>query len=155
MLLGGKTDKLFLDTAAKEIVVHKYTIKTMNVIAREGLDLLGDEYDVSPDITKPGGILVRSAKVDTDDYPGLLAVARAGSGVNNISVEKATEKGICVFNTPGANANAVVDLVFPMVGRRAGRPAQIAGTRRADDSGFPGAAAVGPRNSAGGNAAAD
>ncbi|MDJ0622045.1 MAG: 3-phosphoglycerate dehydrogenase family protein [Desulfocapsaceae bacterium] len=96
--------------------MNKYAIKTMNVIAREGLELMGDEYDVSADIAKPDGILVRSAKVDTDEYPGLLAVARAGSGVNNISVEKATEKGICVFNTPGANANAVVDLVFPMVG---------------------------------------
>ncbi len=88
----------------------------MNVIAREGLDLLGDEYEVSPDIESPDGILVRSSKVDTDEYPGLLAVARAGSGVNNITVDKASESGICVFNTPGANANAVVDLVFPMIG---------------------------------------
>lgn len=96
--------------------MDKYTIRTMNVIAREGLDLLGDGYDVSADAPEPDGILVRSSKVDTDEYPGLLAVARAGSGVNNITVEKATERGICVFNTPGANANAVVDLVFPMVG---------------------------------------
>jgi len=60
------------------------------------------------------GIVVRSSQVDVDDYPELLALARAGAGVNNITVDKATEKGICVFNTPGANANAVVDLVFPM-----------------------------------------
>ena len=96
--------------------MRKYTIKTMNVIAKEGLALLGDEYEVSRDHEQPDGILVRSSKVDTDDYPGLLAVARAGSGVNNITIDKASEKGICVFNTPGANANAVVDLVFPMVG---------------------------------------
>jgi D-3-phosphoglycerate dehydrogenase len=88
----------------------------MNAIAKEGLDMLGDEYLLSQDIAEPDGILVRSSKVDTDAYPGLLAVARAGSGVNNISVAKATEKGICVLNTPGANANAVVDLVFPMIG---------------------------------------
>lgn len=94
----------------------KYAIKLMNVIAREGLDLLGDDYELAPDIAVPDGILVRSSTVDTDDYPGLLAVARAGSGVNNISVDKASEQGVCVFNTPGANANAVVDLVFPMVG---------------------------------------
>ena len=88
----------------------------MNVIAREGLELLNDLYEVSAGEEKPDGILVRSSKVNTDDYHGLIAVARAGSGVNNITVDKATEKGICVFNTPGANANAVVDLVFPMIG---------------------------------------
>lgn len=96
--------------------MRKYNIKTMNVIAKEGLSLLGEGYEISQDIKKPDGILVRSSKVDTDDYPGLLAVARAGSGVNNITIDKASEKGICIFNTPGANANAVVDLVFPMVG---------------------------------------
>jgi D-3-phosphoglycerate dehydrogenase len=60
--------------------------------------------------------VVRSSQVDTDDYPELLAVARAGAGVNNISVDKATEQGICVFYTPGANANAVAELVFAMLG---------------------------------------
>ncbi|MFN2354215.1 MAG: phosphoglycerate dehydrogenase [Desulfopila sp.] len=93
----------------------KYAIKLMNVIAREGLDLLGDDYEFTPHIATPDGILVRSSTVDTDEYPGLLAVARAGSGVNNISVDKASAQGVCVLNTPGANANAVVDLVFPMV----------------------------------------
>ncbi len=92
-----------------------YTIKILNAIAKEGLELLGDQYLLSQDARNPDGILVRSSKVDTDDYPGLLAVARAGSGVNTISVDKATAKGICVLNTPGANANAVVDLVFPMI----------------------------------------
>ncbi len=94
----------------------EFKVKTMNVIAQEGLDLLGDNYKISADEDTPQGILVRSTKVDVDDYPGVLAIARAGSGVNNITVDKATERGICVFNTPGANANAVVDLVFPMIG---------------------------------------
>jgi len=88
----------------------------MNVIAPEGLDLLGKQFSVSEDDPDPQGILVRSSHVNTDDYKSLLAVSRAGAGVNNITVDRATEKGICVFNTPGANANAVVDLVFPMIG---------------------------------------
>ena len=93
-----------------------YRLLKKNVIAREGLDLLGKQFSVSEDEEDPQGILVRSAKVNTDSYDSLLAVARAGAGVNNISVDRATERGICVFNTPGANANAVVDLVFPMIG---------------------------------------
>ena len=93
-----------------------YRLKKMNAIAREGLDLLDSRFSVSEKEDDPHGILVRSSKVDTDEYKSLLAVARAGAGVNNITVDKATEKGVCVFNTPGANANAVVDLVFPMIG---------------------------------------
>jgi D-3-phosphoglycerate dehydrogenase len=93
-----------------------YKIKTLNNIAQEGLDLFGNNYSVDPDEKDPSGILVRSSLLDTDDYPSLLAVSRAGAGVNNITVEKATEKGICVFNTPGANANAVAELVFIMLG---------------------------------------
>ncbi len=93
-----------------------FRIKTINAIAPEGLELLGDEYTVDPGDDTPHGIVVRSSQVDVDDYPDLLAIARAGAGVNNITVDKATEKGICIFNTPGANANAVVDLVFPMIG---------------------------------------
>jgi D-3-phosphoglycerate dehydrogenase len=64
----------------------------------------------------PHGIVVRSSPVDLKAYPELLAIARAGAGVNNIPVDEATERGICVFNTPGANANAVVELVFTMLG---------------------------------------
>ena len=93
-----------------------YRIRILNAIAREGLDLFGPGYTVDVDEQDPEGILVRSSPVDTDAYPLLLAVARAGAGVNNITVEKATEKGICVFNTPGANANAVAELVFVMMG---------------------------------------
>ena len=99
-----------------ELDVSGYRLKTMNSISREGLDLLSPQFSVSDTEQDPQGILVRSSRVNTDDYDSLLAVARAGAGVNNISVERATQKGICVFNTPGANANAVVDLVFPMIG---------------------------------------
>jgi len=94
----------------------KYRIKVLNAIAEEGLKLLEEDFTCSPDESDPHGILVRSAQVDTDRYPSLLAVARAGAGVNNITVDKATERGICVFNTPGANANAVAELVFIVLG---------------------------------------
>lgn len=96
--------------------MDKFRIKTLNKIAPEGLNLLDDRFVVGPDESDPQGIIVRSAKVDTADYPSLVAVARAGAGVNNITVDKATEQGICVFNTPGANANAVAELVFIMLG---------------------------------------
>lgn len=96
--------------------MSEFRIKKINAIAQEGLVLLGDNYTVAEDETDPHGILVRSTKVDTDEFPSLLALARAGAGVNNITVDKATDKGVCIFNTPGANANAVVDLVFPMIG---------------------------------------
>ncbi len=91
-------------------------IRIIDNIAPEGLELFGAKYAVGVDEHDPVGILVRSSRVDTDDYISLLAVARAGAGINNITVEKATEKGICIFNTPGANANAVAELVFIMLG---------------------------------------
>jgi D-3-phosphoglycerate dehydrogenase len=94
----------------------KFRIKVMNNIVTEGLALFGNRYLVNPDETDPHGIIVRSSRVNIDKYPNLLAVARAGAGVNNIPVERASERGICVFNTPGANANAVVELVFTMLG---------------------------------------
>lgn len=93
-----------------------FRIKKMNAIAEEGLRLFSDAFAVSDGEQDPHGILVRSSLVRVEEYPTLYAVARAGAGVNNINVDKATEKGICVFNTPGANANAVVDLIFPMIG---------------------------------------
>jgi D-3-phosphoglycerate dehydrogenase / 2-oxoglutarate reductase len=93
-----------------------YKIKKINKIAEEGLRLFNGHFAVSAEESAPDGIVLRSSKIDVDDYPALLAVARAGAGTNNINVERATEKGICVFNTPGANANAVVDLIFPMIG---------------------------------------
>jgi D-3-phosphoglycerate dehydrogenase len=93
-----------------------YRIKKINKIAREGLAQFTDKFKVSADETSPDGIILRSSPLNVEDYPTLLAVARAGAGTNNINVDRATELGICVFNTPGANANAVVDLVFPMIG---------------------------------------
>jgi len=96
--------------------MSEYRIKRINAIAEEGLCLFTESFRVSGEEQNPEGIVIRSSSLDVDDYPSLLAVARAGAGTNNINVERATEKGICVFNTPGANANAVVDLVFPMMG---------------------------------------
>ncbi len=99
--------------------MERFRIKTMNKIAAEGLALFGDRYTIDPDEPDPHAIVVRSAPVDTDQYPSLLAVARAGAGVNTITVDKATARGIPVFNTPGANANAVAELVFVMLGMAA------------------------------------
>ena len=96
--------------------MQPFRIKTINAIAREGLALFNDRFTVSPDERKPEGIVVRSSKVDLADYPDLLAISRAGAGVNNIPVDEASERGICVFNTPGANANAVVELVYTSLG---------------------------------------
>lgn len=93
-----------------------YKIKKINNISKRGLKLFDDRFTVSTTEETPDAILVRSSPVNVDDYKALLAIARAGAGTNNINVDRATERGICVFNTPGANANAVVDLVFPMLG---------------------------------------
>jgi D-3-phosphoglycerate dehydrogenase len=96
-----------------------YRIRVLDKLAPEGLALLAERFQVSADEPDPHGILVRSGQVDTAAYPSLLAVARAGAGVNNITVAKASEQGICIFNTPGANANAVAELVFVMLGIQA------------------------------------
>lgn len=96
-----------------------FNIKTLNNISPLGLKLFGDSYSISGSEGSPDAVLVRSAIVDTDEIPSMLAIARAGAGVNNISIDKATEKGVCVFNTPGANANAVAELVFIMLGMAA------------------------------------
>lgn len=93
-----------------------FKIKTLNNISQQGLKHFDAGYQIAADESSPDGILVRSAQVDTDAFPSMLAIARAGAGVNNITIDKATEKGVCVFNTPGANANAVAELVFIMLG---------------------------------------
>jgi D-3-phosphoglycerate dehydrogenase len=93
-----------------------YRVKIVNKIAAEGLELFNNDYAVSESEPDPQAIIVRSSEIDTGDYPSLLAVARAGAGVNSITVAKATEQGVCVLNTPGANANAVAELVFIMLG---------------------------------------
>ena len=96
--------------------MKQFNIKTINAIAQEGLALFNDRFKVSPEESNPEGIVVRSSKIDLAPYPDLLAIARAGAGVNNIPVDEASEKGICVFNTPGTNANAVVELVYTSLG---------------------------------------
>jgi D-3-phosphoglycerate dehydrogenase len=96
--------------------MEHYRIKVINAIAAEGLNQFTERYRVDEHENNPHGIVVRSSPVDLKAYPELLAIARAGAGVNNIPVDQASEKGICVFNTPGANANAVVELVFTMLG---------------------------------------
>ena len=88
-------------------------IKTFNQIAAAGLSQFPENYIVSDTTENEEGIIVRSAKLHNYSLPdSLLAIARAGSGIENIPIDKCTEKGICVFNTPGANANAVKELVI-------------------------------------------
>lgn len=113
------------------------TIKTMNNISKKGLSLFGAYYQVSDTVENPDAILVRSAQVDTDQFDGLLAVARAGAGVNNITIDKASAKGVCVFNTPGANANAVAELVMTVLGMAVRNVAQAANWVKALDINDP------------------
>ena len=90
-----------------------YNIQTLNKISAAGLSRLGDNYTVADEVKDPDAILVRSAAMHDMEMPeSLLAIARAGAGVNNIPLDKCSEKGIVVFNTPGANANAVKELVL-------------------------------------------
>ena len=90
-----------------------FNIQTLNKISAAGLCRLGDNYTVADDVQAPDAILVRSAAMHDMEMPeSLLAIARAGAGVNNIPLDKCAEKGIVVFNTPGANANAVKELVL-------------------------------------------
>lgn len=90
-----------------------YNVLTLNKIAACGIDKLGQNYTVSDDAKNPDGIILRSFSMHEMELPeSLKCVARAGAGVNNIPIEKCTEKGVVVFNTPGANANAVKELVI-------------------------------------------
>ncbi|HEY9059810.1 MAG TPA: 3-phosphoglycerate dehydrogenase family protein [Pseudobacteroides sp.] len=91
-----------------------FNIKMLNGISEKGLELLPvDHYKLSNDAENPDAILVRSANMLEMEFgPNLKAIARAGAGVNNIPIDKCTQKGIVVFNTPGANANGVKELVL-------------------------------------------
>ena len=90
-----------------------YKIHCLNNISPEGLALLTDEYELTDNVEEADAILVRSADMHVMDIPAnLKAVARAGAGVNNIPLAKFAEAGIAVFNTPGANANGVKELVI-------------------------------------------
>jgi D-3-phosphoglycerate dehydrogenase len=89
-----------------------YNIQTLNKISAVGTDVFDkSKYAVAEEIANPDAIMVRSAKMhDMQFGDNLLAIARAGAGVNNIPVERYAQEGICVFNTPGANSNAVKEL---------------------------------------------
>jgi len=88
-------------------------IQTLNKIAKIGLDGFDNKYEIVDTCDAPDGILVRSASLHDMELPSsLLAVARAGAGVNNIPLDACAEKGVVVFNTPGANANAVKELAI-------------------------------------------
>ena len=91
-----------------------FRIQTFNKIAEKGLSLLpSDRFDVGPDVENPDAILLRSHKLHDMEFDGAVkAIARAGAGVNNIPVDRCTENGVVVFNTPGANANSVKELVI-------------------------------------------
>ncbi len=91
-----------------------FNIQTLNKIAKCGTDIFDKaKYTVADDAANPDAIMVRSAKMhDMEFAPNLLAIARAGAGVNNIPVDKCAEQGIVVFNTPGANANGVKELAL-------------------------------------------
>lgn len=90
-----------------------YNILTLNKISNTGLSLFSNEYACSDSCENPDAVLVRSASMHEMEMPkSLLAIARAGAGVNNIPLDKCSQEGIVVFNTPGANANAVKELVI-------------------------------------------
>jgi len=91
-----------------------FKIQTLNKIDPEGLKIFPlDKYEIASEFSNPDAIIVRSQAMHDMQLPeSLLAIARAGAGVNNIPIEKCTEKGIVVYNTPGANAHAVKEIVL-------------------------------------------
>lgn len=93
--------------------MRKYKIKTLNGISESGLEKFGQNFEISENDDSPNGIILRSASLHEMEFPeSLHCIARAGAGVNNIPVDKCAEQGIIVFNTPGANANAVKELAI-------------------------------------------
>ena len=90
-----------------------FQYKCLNPISQTGLGLFGDEYKQTEELKDADAVLVRSAKMHDMEIPeNVKVIARAGAGVNNIPVEQCAENGIVVFNTPGANANGVKELVL-------------------------------------------
>ncbi|MEZ5106483.1 MAG: 3-phosphoglycerate dehydrogenase family protein [Draconibacterium sp.] len=91
-----------------------FKIQTLNLIDSEGLSIFPlSKYEIASELPNPDAIILRSFKMHDMELPASLkAVARAGAGVNNIPIDKCTEKGVVVFNTPGANANGVKELVI-------------------------------------------
>lgn len=90
-----------------------YQVKIYNHIAEEGLACLSENFEITNSLDDASCVILRSKDLKDKDFPApLLAIARAGAGVNNIPVDRCSGKGIVVFNTPGANANAVKELVL-------------------------------------------
>jgi len=90
-----------------------FSIKTYNKISAIGLESFDDKYVIGDEVVNPVGAIVRSANLHEEQFDDtLLAIARAGAGTNNIPIERCSDEGIVVFNTPGANANAVKELVL-------------------------------------------
>ena len=90
-----------------------FKIKTYNKISKSGLSNFDDKYTVGDEVENADGAIVRSASLHDTEFPATLqAIARAGAGTNNIPIDRCSEQGIVVFNTPGANANAVKELVL-------------------------------------------
>ena len=90
-----------------------FKIKTYNKISKTGLTVFDDKYTIGDEVENADGAIVRSASLHETEFPASLkAIARAGAGTNNIPIERCSENGIVVFNTPGANANAVKELVI-------------------------------------------
>lgn len=88
-------------------------IHCLNSISKVGLDSFSEDYTFTDNISEADALLVRSASLHDTEFSGdLVAIARAGAGVNNIPVDRCSEEGIVVFNTPGANANSVKELVI-------------------------------------------
>jgi D-3-phosphoglycerate dehydrogenase len=90
-----------------------FKIKTYNKISKSGLEVFDDKYTIGDEVENADGAIVRSAALHDTEFPATLkAIARAGAGTNNIPIDRCSEQGIVVFNTPGANANAVKELVL-------------------------------------------
>ena len=112
-------------------------VLTLNQISVKGLDRLPrDQYEIASEFAAPDAIMLRSHKLKMDEIAdSVLAIARAGAGVNNIPVADCTARGIPVFNTPGANANAVKELVIGGLGdvdRRSASPPPASPAQSAD-----------------------
>ena len=133
------------------MTTHKqFRVQTLNAISGAGLSRFPDDlYDVGGTLADPDALLVRSAKLHDTPIPGtVLAIARAGAGTNNIPVAAMTERGVPVFNTPGANANAVKELVLAglfIASRNLIPAARFAHTLQGDDAAITAAVEAGKK----------
>ena len=133
------------------MTTHKqFRVQTLNAISGAGLSRFPDDlYDVGGTLADPDALLVRSAKLHDTPIPGtVLAIARAGAGTNNIPVAAMTERGVPVFNTPGANANAVKELVLAglfIASRNLIPAARFAHTLQGDDAAIAAAVEAGKK----------